>query len=73
MKRLIIGLAILGLAAALAPALSVAAGGATHDTETFTEQTDFFGPDECSGVTITGQGVQTVTVTETVWSEGPSA
>jgi hypothetical protein len=69
-KRLIIGVALIGLAAALAPALSVAAGGATHDTQTFIEQTDWFGPDACSGVTITGQGVQTVTVSETTTSNG---
>ena len=69
MKRLIIGLAIVGIAGALAPALS-AAGGATHSTDTFVEQTNFFGPDECSGVTITGQGTQTVTVRDTATSNG---
>ena len=69
MKRLIIGLA-LGAVAALAPALAAADTGATHSTDTFTEQTSFFGPDECSGVTITGQGTQTVTVYDTATSNG---
>lgn len=66
MKRLLMGLAVLGVSAALSPALS-AAGGATQSVDTFTEATTWFGPDECSGVTITGQGTQTITeyVTET--------
>jgi len=67
MKRLIIGLALIGVAAALTPTLSAADDGAAHTVDTFTEQTNWFGPDECSGVTITGQGTETVTeyVTET--------
>ena len=69
MKRLFIALA-LSVATALAPALAAADNGATQSTDTFTEQTSWFGPDECSGVTITGQGTQTVTVYDTATSNG---
>lgn len=70
MKRLIIGMTLVGIAAALAPALSAAGDGATQNVDTFTEQTTWFGPDECSGVTITGQGTQTVTAYVTQTSNG---
>jgi hypothetical protein len=69
MKHLIISLAVFGIAAALAPTFA-AADGATHSTDTFTEQRSWFGPDECSGVTITGQGTQTVTAFDTATSNG---
>lgn len=47
-------------AAALALVVPTAgAGGSTHNTFTFSEPTDWFGPDECSGTTITGQGTGT--------------
>lgn len=68
MKRLMIGLAIVGLAA-VAPAFA-AADGATHTVDTFTETTTWFGPDECSGVTITGTGTQTGTVYEVATANG---
>jgi hypothetical protein len=53
------------VAAALPTALglpAVAAGeGATQSVDTFTEQTDWFGPDTCTGTTITGTGTQSGT------------
>jgi hypothetical protein len=62
------------LAALLLCALSLpglAAGdGATHSSGTFTEATNWFGPDECSGGTITGSGVQTGTYYDTLTANG---
>lgn len=69
MKRLIIVVALVGAAAAVAPAVSMA-DGATHSTDTFVESVGIFGPDPCSGVTVTGQGTQTVTVYDTATSNG---
>lgn len=70
MKQLTIGLAVLAAAALLTPAVSAAGNGSTHSTDTFTEQTSWFGPDECSGVTITGTGMQTVTVYDVATGNG---
>ena len=53
---------------ALAPAES--GSGATHVVETFTESTNWFGPDPCTGLTITGTGTQTVTQYLTLTSNG---
>lgn len=68
--------AVLGLAFALAAfpagALGDSGPAATHTVDTFTEQSNFFGPDECTGTTITGVGTQSVTVYETDTSNGGS-
>jgi hypothetical protein len=68
-RRHLIGAALLGslCCGLLLPAVAVGDGGATHSEETFTEATLWFGPDECSGKTITGTGTETGTsyVTET--------
>src|SRR5262249_42711846 len=53
-----------------AGALGDSGQAATHSVETFTEQACFFGPDECTGKTITGVGIRSVTVTETDTSNG---
>jgi hypothetical protein len=57
--RRLIGTAVVGavLGLLVLPALAEGAG-ATQSVETFTEQADSFGPDECSGTTITGVGTQ---------------
>jgi hypothetical protein len=66
--------AVLGSAFAVATlpagALGDSGQAATHTVDTFTEQSGFFGPDECTGKTITGVGTQSVTVTETATSNG---
>jgi hypothetical protein len=67
-------MAVLGSAIAVAafPAGSLGDSGqaATHSVQTFTEPAGFFGPDACTGQTITGQTTQTVTVTSTDTSNG---
>jgi hypothetical protein len=68
-KRLIIAVALVSAAAALTTAFSLA-DGATQSTDTFVEPVGIFGPDPCSGVTVTGQGTQTVTVYDTATSNG---
>jgi hypothetical protein len=68
MKRLLIGLAVVAATAALTPAFSAA--DTTHTTDTYTEPTSWFGPDDCSGVTITGPGTQTVTESVVETSSG---
>ena len=65
----LIPIAVVALLALLAvPALAADPGnGATQSVETFTEATNWFGPDACTGKTITGVGTQsgTSTITET--------
>jgi hypothetical protein len=59
-------LALVVLAAVALPA--VAAAGAVHFTESWTDEpTSFFGPDECTGLVLTGPGVEsgTATIVET--------
>lgn len=60
----LIGAALLGslCCGLLLPAVAAGEGGAIHSVETFTETTNWFGPDECSGKTITGTGTETGTV-----------
>lgn len=54
-------IAACALAAAALPAF--AGAGAVHGSETFTETTSMFGPDECVDTFVTGQGVQSGTAT----------
>jgi hypothetical protein len=60
----------IALAALPAGALGDSGQAATHTVDTFTEQANFFGPDDCTGNRITGSTTQTVTVTETSTSNG---
>ena len=64
-RRRLIGAGVAALAVFLLilPAIASAdAGqGATQSVQTFTEPTNFFGPDECTGKTITGTGTQSGT------------
>jgi len=62
--------ALLGLLALPALAAADSGQGATHDVQTFTEEADWFGPDACTGLTITGTGTQTVTQYLTFTSNG---
>lgn len=55
------------LVAAALPAL--AGAGAVHGSATFTEPMILFGPDECVDTFVTGEGVQSGTVT---WVDPPS-
>ena len=68
-----IGAAVIGsaLALLLLPALA-AGGGATKSVETFTEESDWFGPDACSGTTITGVGTQSGIASTTETANGGS-
>ena len=60
MRKLILIAACVFAAAAL-PAF--AAGGAVHTIETFTnEPTNWFGPDPCVGINVTGNGIESGTV-----------
>lgn len=59
MRKLI--LIVAALCAVALPAF--AAAGAVHIEETFTDQpTNFFGPDPCLGINVTGQGSESGTV-----------
>jgi hypothetical protein len=65
-KAWLILAAITVATAAALPAL--AAGGSAHMTETWTdEQTNWFGPDPCTGKTVTGMGTEsgTASIVET--------
>lgn len=67
-RRHLLGAAVLSSMLSLLFVPAVAAGeGATQSVETFTEEADWFGPDACTGLTITGVGTQVVTsyITET--------
>jgi len=60
MRKLIL-IAACAFAAAALPAF--AAGGAVHTIETFTDEpTNFFGPDPCVGINVTGHGTESGTV-----------
>ena len=59
--RKVIFIAACAFAAAALPA--IAADGAVHITETFTDEpTNWFGPDPCVGVNVTGSGTESGTV-----------
>jgi hypothetical protein len=62
MKKLWAALAALVCLFAL-PALAAgeSGSGATQVVQTFTESSNWFGPDPCTGLTVTGTGTQTVT------------
>jgi hypothetical protein len=67
-KRHLMGAALVSSLLSLLFMPAVAAGqGATQRVETFTEEADWFGPDPCTGLTITGVGTQSGTsyITET--------
>ena len=71
MKKLSCAFAVL-LCLLVLPALPAAASGSgsTHLVQTFTEPTNWFGPDACTGLTITGTGTQTVTQYLTLTDNG---
>jgi hypothetical protein len=67
-KRHLMGVALLASLLGLLSVPALAAGqGATQTVETFTEDANWFGPDACTGLTITGLGTQSGTayITET--------
>jgi hypothetical protein len=59
--------AVAGLAL---PVLALGGSGATQVVNTFTETANWFGPDECTGLTITGTGTTTGTQYLTLTSNG---
>jgi hypothetical protein len=68
----LIGAALTALLALLAlPTFASAGGqGATQVVQTFTDTANWFGPDACTGLTITGSGTETGTQYLTLTSNG---
>jgi hypothetical protein len=70
-KQHLMGVALLASLFSLLLVPAIAAGqGAAQTVETFTEETPWFGPDACTGLTITGLATQSGTAYITETSNG---
>lgn len=69
-RRLAGAMVAVGVLTALGLPAVAAGDGSTHSVDTFTEETDWFGPDACSNTTITGTGTESGTVDTVTTANG---